>query len=228
MPRRYAGKRKRFIILKRRRKRRRRGKNLIRTRAPLPTKFATKMRYNQSVVLSPTAASTPALHVFRANSLYDPDYTGIGHQPRGFDQLMALYDHFVVVGAKITVTFIGQNNNNSNFICGISLAADNPILGSRNDYMEYPNTSHAIVTNTAATTGKRTISKVFSNKFLGRSKPLSDSQLKGSAAGNPEELAYFHVWAAKNDGAVADPTVECEIVIDYLAVLIEPKNPSQS
>lgn len=42
-------------------------------------------------------------HQFNANSLYDPDFTFTGHQPRGFDQLMTLYQSYTVTGVKIIV-----------------------------------------------------------------------------------------------------------------------------
>lgn len=38
------------------------------------------------------------------NSLYDPDYTGSGHQPMGFDQVMALYSDFWVTASSITIS----------------------------------------------------------------------------------------------------------------------------
>lgn len=41
---------------------------------------------------------------FRANSVYDPNLTGVGHQPMGHDQLAALYDKYRVYNAKIVLT----------------------------------------------------------------------------------------------------------------------------
>ena len=34
-----------------------------------------------------------------------PNHTGVGHQPLYFDQLMTIYNHYIVIGAKITVKF---------------------------------------------------------------------------------------------------------------------------
>ena len=45
-------------------------------------------------------------HVFSANSLYDPDTTGTGHQPRGFDQLSALYKMYRVHTAEFLFTVV--------------------------------------------------------------------------------------------------------------------------
>lgn len=38
---------------------------------------------------------------FRLNSLFDPDFTGTGAQPTGFDQWMALYDRYRVLATEI-------------------------------------------------------------------------------------------------------------------------------
>jgi hypothetical protein len=77
---------------------------------PLPNNFVTKLRYHDSVPIN-AANGTVAGHVFRANSPYDPDYTASGHQPRYFDQIMPLYDHYQVLGSKITVKFINNSND---------------------------------------------------------------------------------------------------------------------
>lgn len=45
-------------------------------------------------------------NVFRGNSLYDPDETGVGVQPYGYDQLTAIFDYkYRVYASKIRVTF---------------------------------------------------------------------------------------------------------------------------
>ena len=43
---------------------------------------------------------------FVANGAFDPNLTGVGHQPRGFDQFMAGYETFTVTGSKISVNFV--------------------------------------------------------------------------------------------------------------------------
>jgi len=60
------------------------------------------LRYSQQVQLDPTTGV--AVQQFRMNSLHDPDYTGTGHQPMGYDQLCpALYQQWWVTASKITI-----------------------------------------------------------------------------------------------------------------------------
>jgi len=39
-------------------------------------------------------------YAFRASSCFDPDFTGAGHQPRGFDQWKLLYNMYIVNVSK--------------------------------------------------------------------------------------------------------------------------------
>lgn len=208
-----------------RRRKYRRGFSLV--RAPLQRKLFTKMIYQDSFALD-TGAGTVGSVIYSANNLYDPDVSGVGHQPRGFDELMNLYSHFVVVGSKITVTVLheGGSVNLSSACSGVSLQADSTPLSTLNDYLE---SSYVRFTHNSDYSQKpSTISyKCNPNKFLGRSKPLSDPDLKGSASGSPIEQAYFHVFQA---GLAGSNPGNCHynVRIEYLVCLIEPKNPSQS
>ena len=40
---------------------------------------------------------------FRANGMYDPEVAIGGHQPLGYDQLTALYDHWYVKSSRMTI-----------------------------------------------------------------------------------------------------------------------------
>lgn len=42
---------------------------------------------------------------YRLNSVYDPDYTGAGHQPYGFDQLSGLYNKYRVDRVKFEIIY---------------------------------------------------------------------------------------------------------------------------
>ncbi len=89
-------------------------------RVGFATRQLVKMRYFADVELDPGAGAMAA-HIFSANGLFDPDITGVGHQPYSFDQWMAVYDHYHVVGAKISVTFLSTQEAAANNHVGVSL-----------------------------------------------------------------------------------------------------------
>lgn len=77
-----------------------------------------RMTYFEQIRIDP--AGSPAHYVFRANSVFDPNYTGIGHQPMYHDQYAEVYLHYKVVSSKIDITgtndYSDQNNSMGNLI----------------------------------------------------------------------------------------------------------------
>jgi hypothetical protein len=86
--------------------------------------MVTQLKYHSNLQLAPGATFYP--YNLNANSLYDPDRTGTGHQPMYYDQLCpAIYNRyrvtaisykFVVSGANTPIKFQVhfQNNSQSN------------------------------------------------------------------------------------------------------------------
>lgn len=61
--------------------------------SPVATRLRTKLNYATQI----TPAAIPVYeYLFNLNSLFDPDRTGTGHQPLGFDQLKTLYNRYRV------------------------------------------------------------------------------------------------------------------------------------
>lgn len=196
-------------------------------RAPVPYKLTTSLLYQERVTLTP-AAGVAAVHIFSANGTYDPNITGVGHQPRGFDQMMALYDHNVVIGAEIRVDYPGVGAGGSiNPTIAFIGVRDFTVVGiTERDYLELGN---CVWETTSPAQGYKTSLRmnINPNKFLGRSSPLSDPDLKNSIIANPTEQAYFHVGLGYASGL--DPTaLPVNVVIKYTVVFIEPKDPGQS
>lgn len=185
-----------------------------------------KFRYCDKLTLAPAGASVSAFHVFSANGLYDPDITGTGHQPIGFDQWMAFYNHYTVIGSKISVTFVNADVNQTGIV-GITLDDDNtPISTVASTLMEQPNCAYAMV-NTREGSNKTTLSlQTNPLKFL--TKKVDDGNVTGDVSNNPAEQVYFTVWADSHDGAVMTPGMQCIVTIDYVAVLKEQKQLGQS
>lgn len=195
-------------------------------KSPVPLKFPTKMRYNDQITLNPGAAGIADSVVIHGNSLYDPIVAAGGHQPRGFDQLMALYDHFVVIGSKITVSFQATSIADNIYV-GIAIRDSATTTTDFNDYMEGGNVVSKPLALIGATPTVLSIA-TSPRKFLGRSKVMADPELKGSAAGNPTEGLYYHIFCAASDAASDPAAVDVVLNVDYSAIFIEPKVPTQS
>jgi len=65
----------------------------------------TRVRYCDNFNLACTAAGSIGKQYMRLNSLYDPDQTGTGHQTYWNTQFAQIYNRYVVLGSKMTVTF---------------------------------------------------------------------------------------------------------------------------
>lgn len=224
-----AGKRRRNIYTKKylQKKRAKQISTIGKYLGPLTPQIKTDLLYAERFDLNAGVAGLAAVRVFSANGLYDPDITGIGHQPRGFDQIMALYDHYVVIASKITVVFGATNGEVYDQVGCITVLDTTSTSTNHLDYSERPISMIGAVPSGPSAAMKTMSLGVNPNAFLGRSKPLADSFLKGDNANNPVEGAFWHVacWPIQSvDLAVTN----CYVRIEYTAVFIEPKNVSSS
>jgi len=78
----------------------------FRTAQVFPPHFRTTLTYYEQVNFS--LVSTPQTYVFRGNGPYDPNQTGTGNQPVGYDNLSTFYDSVYAIGSKISITVANQ------------------------------------------------------------------------------------------------------------------------
>ena len=64
-----------------------------------PDVMQVQLTYSRSGAFTGAA---PRSNVFRGNSCFDPDFSGVGAQPRGFDQWKAFYRRYRVIASKCT------------------------------------------------------------------------------------------------------------------------------
>lgn len=185
-------------------------------------KVVTRYVENQ-ISINPGAAGIADNYIFSANGLYDPNITGVGHQPIGFDQFMLMYDHYTVIGSKIKCTFINTDGSTPAQV-GISLkdnvAAETDIRRNiENALCKYK----TIGATGSGDSNKAIITMTFSTrKFFRKKSIIAESDYKGTSSANPTEQAYFHCWGAPI--ASVDPTsIQLFVEIEYIAILTEPK-----
>lgn len=76
--------------------------------AAFPVAIRTKQRYFQQFTLNGAGANILGEYVWRTNSAYDPDFTGVGTQPSGYAALATLYNYYRVIGSTWTFTAVSD------------------------------------------------------------------------------------------------------------------------
>ena len=68
-------------------------------------KVQTVLSYCDTKTLDPGTGAT--YHEFHANDIFDPDSTGVGHQPMFHDKFQTWYNKYRVLGFSYQVSFLG-------------------------------------------------------------------------------------------------------------------------
>ncbi len=197
--------------------------------AGFPEHKKVRLRYCTTLTLDAQATSTLSVASICANGMFDPELALGGHQPMGFDQWMLVYNHYTVTEAVITVRWSPISATSvTPGVFGVLLDDDTAV--------PYPTNYHSMVEsgrcryNTYGLvegigSGKHPQVRKYFNakKFFGSRYIQGDLKYSGNVAKNPDENAYFHIWAS-TPGSGADPPIQLfEVVVDYVATLSEPK-----
>ena len=204
----------------------RRGKKKLRiTSNPVPNTKLVKLRYCDYYTVDPGAGSSLAGVIeFRANDMRDPDKTGVGHQPMGFDQWMTFYNHFRVIGSKITVKFFPDSS--ADIVAGIYLDDDVTSETSLVKLTEQKKCNWKTLVAGGTSTAK--VSMNYSaKKFFGKVQAQQSPQM-GSETASPSELSFFRVFAASPTAGTDPAVINAYVTIEYIALLTERRTLAQS
>ena len=206
-----------------------RAKRLSVVNSPLSRTLKASCLYTSDVGITLVSVGTnPGVRVFSLNSLFDPDRgTILNHQARGFDQLMTMYDHFTVINCKVRID--AHNNETTRGAYVIATVRDSLVTSTNyTDYTESLNSQWKILGIESSGSADKVLAlNINPNEFLGRSRPLSDPQLRGSITSNPAEECFVHIAAMGIDQFTAC-SVQIMVTLEYTVIFTEPKQPAQS
>lgn len=197
-----------------------------------PASMMVRLRYVNTFTLNAGIGSY-AQQNYRANSIYDPDATGVGHSPSNYDRWTANYDRYTVIASEIKVYWVGTSGTAITIppVISCCLSEDGNTtatlhgLGGIDAILQSPRMSYTRTTTGIPGSGTPTlITRRFSAKKFFKVKELIGKGLySADIAANPTEGAFFEVAAISPDDTV-DPTVIClRAEINYIAVMTEPK-----
>jgi hypothetical protein len=174
-----------------------------------------------------TGTSVANAYVFSGNGCFDPDVTGTGGQPMGFDQMMTFYNHYTVINAKIVVE-LSSSSTTLYTVAGLLVSGSSTVTTSVEQLME--NGDCAFVTLGFAGQQGSTAKferRVSAAKFQGIDDVMDDPNMRGDSASNPTEQFYFHVFAYAL-GSSSTLGVYAQARIEYDVMFHEPRKGSLS
>lgn len=188
---------------------------IVKTRCGFPDTLQTTVRYQETLTLSSTAGALYG-YVYNLNGLFDPNQSGTGHQPLYFDQLMGIYNHYIVIGSRITCTFTAWDNP-----CPVNVT-----LSPNDDSTIAPASFTAIAEQSSATMGVVSPAvgpvKLFLNwsmkKAYGPNPPTN--LLRGNATVNPTETSCATI-AVQSSDTVSTTVTTVTVQISYITQFTE-------
>jgi len=188
-----------------------------------PLSKTVTMTYSQGVSLGATAgAGVTSSWSFRANSIFDPDQTGVGHQPIGSDQWAVFYNHYIVLESAISITFYPASENIDPLVVGCLLHEDGTITTpTLSALCEQGSCVHRGFLTAFGCIPVILKARFSARTWFGHRDPLAYLYTIGAAFGsNPSDMASFVVFMGSHQGSAH--AIHANVQISYKVHLSEP------
>lgn len=177
-----------------------------------PKELHMKHRYCEVIQIGAVGGAVQN-YSFIANGMFDPNHSGTGHQPLYFDQLSAIYNHYVVLNSKITVkaTVVGTVTQ------PVALAVyvnDDTTVTPASPQIAAEQSSAKYGTVLPDGNGTLTLVNRYSAKQNFGPGAISDPNLQGTVSANPTEVMAFTISGQAID-LVSTWGTYCFVTIEY-------------
>lgn len=191
-----------------------------------PKKLTATLKYHEQIYL-PSLTGSYSVMNFCLNGLFDPNLSGVGHQPLYFDQYMAIYNHYTVIGAKVKVTLFQSTTSAS--VPFKSVLYENPdttlSITDMSTLAEQSKSSSSVLIN--GTTPRYMTHKWSAKKTFGGS-VMGNDELRGDAGANPVEQSVCAIITRPVDYVADTGALYGMVDIEYITVFTELRDMTTS
>lgn len=192
------------------------------TNVGLPLSKRVTMTYFEAVGLTSTSG-IPGTHSFNLASIFDPDFTGVGHQPYGHDQWAAFYQKYYVSSATISVKWSNIATNNIPHKVFVLLDKDNTTDTNLDTRMEQTRGRGAKTLLANSNNVQTTYAKYSAKPFFGIKNIKDDHQLKAAFSASPTLPAYAKIGIQPIDSvSTSAAIIYGEVTIRFSVVMFDP------
>lgn len=200
---------------------------LIWGKQSFPPVLRTRFTYSEPVNITATAG-VPNSQIVRMNSLFDPNQSGSGGQPRYLDTLLgatagtAPYGKYCVTAATLQIfaTVISPTTSAASTLVAITpMSAVGNAPTTVKEILERAETKSMVVSVFNGGKGIQTLtSRALTKNWVGNRNPLTDEDCWGQYNGNPVIASSFAITVAPTDQS-ATTVVNVVWTITYEALL---------
>jgi len=191
---------------------------------PIAQRYFAKMKYHEIVLVPVTG------YAFNLNSVFDPNRTGGGHQPYGFDTLASLYNRYRVINCKWRVAVNGVPGTANNTL-GCFPANEVVSFATMSELRENPRARYVLQSSGGEIkfcSGNTNIPSL-----VGRSKTqyMADDRYQALVTNSPNELAVLNIQTStmSSTDPGETPTAQyVQVMLEYTVEFFDIKHLAQS
>lgn len=192
--------------------------------SPIPQRYITKMKYAELV-----STDSNGQYYFNLNSIYDPNRTGIGHQPYGHDTLQTLYNRYRVISCGWRIQPQYSNSSATTPLQVGAIPANEQLLfGTMSELRENPRAKY--ITQQPGGPVATLSGKCYIPSLVGRNKAqyMADDRYQATMGSSPNELAILNIVASNSSFDTPGPGALFNVLLEYTVEFFDIKHLTQS
>jgi len=180
-----------------------------------PDVYRTRLTYTTKIAQALTAVNSyNAIQTFRANSLFDPDYTSTGTQPLYFDELSGIYERYRVKGVWLSIQLINLGSGNPVAMCVSDSTSPTLTYNATETSMEGTSASPLMVCSSEGSQNVRKYSKYYSVSGVMGVTPSavqSENNFSSLISDNPASQGYLHIQTESLNSTSTNVLMICQL-----------------
>lgn len=184
--------------------------------SPVAPRIRTKLHYNVTIQFAPGLPDQD--YLFNLNSIFDPDLTGTGHQPLGFDQLKLFYGQYRVIRTAWRITWCSALFSAVNVIPNNSTTVftGNPSTAREEPWAQYKYFGPG--GNPITIRGQMNLHEICGKT---RGNYNDDDVTAALISANPAQVCCLHIQPNSADGST-NITGSCNVHLSYDVEMFAP------
>jgi hypothetical protein len=175
------------------------------------------MSYSFTASYTEAAAGAGVFRTFKLNDLFDPDFTGVGTQPVGYDQISNIYSRFRVLKVGIRVLVMGLS---SNAYVGVYPSSQSTLPASFQAYADQPRGMSALVQSGGPTRTFTMTANLWDIFAVTKPEYLNDQDFGHLSTSSPARPCYLQIWLQGLNGVIGSAVFETRFT--YLVEVSSP------